>query len=37
MMISQRYKIDKTGKVLEKLTAPKEPSKKTTKKKGGKR
>ncbi len=34
MFISQRYKIDKTGKVLEKLTAPKEPSKKTSKKKG---
>lgn len=35
MMISQRYKIDKTGKILEKLTAPKEP-KKTTKRKGRK-
>ena len=34
MFISQRYKIDKSGKILEKLTAPKEPSKKATKKKG---
>jgi len=34
MFISQRYKIDKAGKVLEKLTAPKEPTKKTSKKKG---
>ncbi len=32
MFISQRYKIDKSGKVLEKLTAPKEPAKKTKKK-----
>lgn len=34
LFISQRYRIDKTGKVIEKLTAPKEPAKKNTKKKG---
>jgi hypothetical protein len=34
LFISQRYKIDKTGKIIEKLTAPKEPAKKSTKKKG---
>ncbi|MBP6730814.1 MAG: WG repeat-containing protein [Chitinophagales bacterium] len=33
MTISQRYKIDRTGKIIEKLTAPKEP-KKSAKKKG---
>ncbi|HLP21965.1 MAG TPA: WG repeat-containing protein [Chitinophagales bacterium] len=37
MTISQRYKIDKTGKILEKLTAPKDLAKKATKKKGGRR
>jgi len=36
MTISQRYRIDKTGKILEKLTAPKELSKKTSRKKGKK-
>ena len=35
LFISQRYKIDKTGKVVEKLTAPKEPAKKPVKKKRG--
>jgi|GEM_PF-806451 hypothetical protein len=34
LYISQRYKIDKTGKVLEKLLAPKEASKKGKKKRG---
>lgn len=33
LMLSQRYKIDKTGKQLEKLTAPKTATPKTTKKK----
>lgn len=33
LMLSQRYKIDKTGKQLEKLTAPKAAPQKTTKKK----
>lgn len=37
LFISQRYKIDKTGKILEKLTAPKDPSKKTTRKKGSRK
>lgn len=32
LTISQRYKIDKSGKILEKLTAPKEPSSKSKKK-----
>ncbi len=31
-----RYKIDKTGKVIEKLTAPKPEPKKSTKRKGRK-
>lgn len=34
LTISQRYRIDKTGKVVEKLTAPVDPAKKTSKKKG---
>jgi hypothetical protein len=34
MTISQRYKIDKTGKIIEKLTAPKDPAKKPSRKKG---
>ncbi len=34
LFISQRYRIDKTGKVVEKLTAPVDPKKKTSKKKG---
>ena len=33
LMLSQRYKIDKTGKLLEKLTAPKATPQKSTKKK----
>lgn len=32
LFIGQRYKIDKTGKVIEKLTAPKAPSKSTKRK-----
>lgn len=36
MTISQRYKVDKTGKVIEKLTAPKPEPKKSTKRKGRK-
>jgi hypothetical protein len=36
LTISQRYKIDKTGKILEKLAAPKEPKAKIPKKKGRK-
>ena len=35
MFISQRYKIDRNGKILEKLTAPKENSKKTSKRRVG--
>lgn len=34
LYISQRYKIDKTGKVIEKLLAPKEPAKKGRKRRG---
>ena len=34
LFISQRYKIDKKGKIIEKLLAPKDPSKKGKKKKG---
>ena len=34
LFISQRYKIDKTGKVIEKLLAPKDASKKGKKKRG---
>ena len=34
LFISQRYKIDKTGKVIEKLLAPKNASKKGKKKRG---
>jgi hypothetical protein len=34
LFISQRYRINKSGKVVEKLTAPKEGAKKATKKKG---
>ncbi len=34
LFISQRYRINKSGKVIEKLTAPKAPSKKGGKKKG---
>ncbi len=36
LYISQRYKIDKTGKIVEKLTAPKGSSKKVVKRKRGK-
>ncbi len=36
LFISQRYKIDRTGKIIEKLTAPKEPAKKSGRKKRGK-
>ncbi|MDB5284884.1 MAG: hypothetical protein JWO06_3959 [Bacteroidota bacterium] len=36
LFISQRYKIDSSGKILEKLTAPKSTAKKTAKKKGRK-
>ena len=34
LLISQRYKIDKAGKTIEKLMAPKEPTKKPTRKTG---
>ena len=34
LFISQRYRIDKTGQIVEKLTAPQAAAKKTTKKKG---
>jgi hypothetical protein len=34
MFISQRYKINKVGNVIEKLTAPKTPKKKSSRKKG---
>jgi hypothetical protein len=34
LFISQRYKVDKTGKVIEKLLAPKDTSKKGKKKRG---
>lgn len=34
LFISQRYKIDKTGKIVEKLTAPGQPKKKSTRRRG---